>query len=515
MSPSPAPTLEQLRVGRVTGGWALGMLALLLAAAWGAYAWSVQLSSGLGVTSLRTVGRGGASWGLYVAFDVYFVGVSFAGITVAALVRLFGLDVLRPLTRAAELLTIVSLLAGGLSILADLGRPFHGLWYLPLYARPASPFFGTFTLVVAGYLFASLVYFYLAGRADAAFCARGGTWLRALYQTWATGYRGTGAERARHFRASFWLSLFVLPLLVAAHSTLGFVFGIQGGRPGWFSALQAPGFVVLAGASGISVLIVVSAALRRAFRLEDVISVGAFRLLGNFVWILTATYLYFMLVEELTASYAASTADTHVAHAIVAGSYVVPYWITVGCFLSGTAILFVQFLTRTRVAWAVLAAVLINVGAVLKRLLIVVPSQTHGMLLPFPEGSYVPNWVEISVVVGFFAFAGLLYLTFLKVFPIVPLTHPTPPEPTEIEEEAGTLRLFLFWGTLSTGLAVLTLGLLFSFRVGTTAYQDPVIPFSPVIFIVGVMMTFYSAAIYETIPPPAEGDLAPRDSSQA
>lgn len=498
------PSLENLGVGRVTPRWAAAVAFLSVVVAWGIYTYSVEVSHGMISTGMRTLGKGGATWGLYIMFAVYAIGVSFAGVSTAALVRLFQLRSLEPLTRIAELLTIVALMVGALCILSDLGRPLAGLRFLPQYARPASPFFGTFTLVVSGYLFASLVYFYLAGRADAASCARSSTRLRWLYRLWASGYRGTPAERRRHERVSFWLSLFVLPLLVTAHSTLGFVFGIQGGRPGWFSALQAPGFVVLAGASGIGFLILLAAAARSFLGLEDTIRLEAFRLLGSFLWILTLTYLYFMIVEELTASYAASRAETHVTHEIVWGTYAPIFWTTVTSFAVATAIGFLQFVTRrTSVAWTVTAALLVNVGAILKRFLLVVPSQTHGMLLPYPEGRYVPSFGELSVVIGLFAFAALLYLLFAKIFPIVPLGE-TGAESAEapLEAEPALLRTAAFWTTLVTGLSLAVTGFLLSLRVGTVYYDDPVVPFSPVIFIVGVMMTFYSAAVYETIPPP-------------
>ena len=473
---------------------------------WGLYSYFVELSHGMISTGLRQIGGGGATWGLYLVFVVYVIGVSFAGVSTAALVRLFGIRSIEPLTRIAELLTIVAVTAGALSVLTELGRPLAGLKFLPQFARPASPFFGTFTLVETGSLFASLVYFYLGSRADAARGARSSTRLAWLYHVWAAGYRGTPAERARHQRVSFWLSLFILPFLVIAHSTLGFVFGIQGGRPGWFSALQAPGFVVLAGASGTGVLIMLAAAARRFLGLEETIRLEAFRLLGNFLWILTLTYLYFMVVEEITATYAASRADMHVAHEIVWGTYAPLFWTAVICFAAATAILFLGFVTRrTSVAWTVVAALLVNVGAILKRFLIVVPSQTHGMLLPYPEGRYVPSAGEMSVALGLFAFPVLLYLLFAKVFPIVPLgetsAESVPPE-APAQPEPAALRIAAFWATLLTGLTLAMTGLLLSFRVGTVYYADPVVPFSPLIFIVGVMMSFFSAAVYETIPPP-------------
>jgi molybdopterin-containing oxidoreductase family membrane subunit len=296
-------------IGRLSAGWYVLIVVLLALIGLGAYAFSRQLSEGLVVTGMRNVGTmGGAAWGLYIAFDIYFVGVSFAGITMAALIRIFNLKQLKPISRIAETLTVVSLIMAGLVIFPDLGRPLRGLVNLFRYARPGSPFFGTFTLVLSGYLFGSLVYLYLDGRRDAAILAKVPGKLQGFYRLWAAGYKDTPAEQERHKKTSFWLAIAIVPLLVTAHSSLGFIFGLQVGRPGWFSSLQAPEFVVLAGVSG---------------------------------------------------------------------------------------------------------------AAVVKRYLIVVPSQTHGTSIPYGIGSYSPTWVEYSVVVGIFALGTLLYIIFIKVFPIM------------------------------------------------------------------------------------------------
>lgn len=507
---------EQL--GRATPGWLALVVALVVLLGIGLSGYYVQFRDGLIATGMRTIGQGGAGWGLYICLDVYFIGISFAGISTAALVRLFDIEDLRPVTRIAELMTLVTLPIGGLCVLADLGRPLHGLMYLPRFARPLSPFFGTFTLVVAGYFFASLVYFYLAGRSDAARCASvGPRGLRFFYHAWASGWRGTAGEKHRHEAVEFWLGLFVLPLLVTAHSTLGFIFGIQGGRPGWYSSLQAPAFVVMAGCSGIGMLIVVAAAVRRAQRLGDVISDRAFRLLGNFLWVLTLIYLYFMVVEELTATYAAGHAESHTAHAITLGRYAPLFWITVACLVLTAAIGFGQFARRrVHVGWLVAAGLLVNVAALLKRLLLVVPSQTEGMLLDYARGTYVPTSVELRVTLGLFAAAALIYVVFSRIFPLVPGHAPADdPAPASERASAGrrqVLRMALFAGTLATGLALVVAGFLLCLRLGTLPFLDPIVPFSPVVFIIGVMMTFYSAAVYETLPwepRPAAGPAGP------
>ena len=54
-------------------------------------------------------------------------------------------------------------------------------------------------------------------------------------------------------------------------------------------------------------------------------------------------------------------------------------------------------------------------------------------------------------------------------------------------------------------LAVATTGFLLSLRVGTLPYLDPVVPYSPMLFAVGVMLMFLSAAAYETLPPTRRG----------
>src|SRR3972149_4016005 len=190
-------------VGRVGPGFfalVAGSLALVVL---GLVAYSRQWVDGEIVTGLRDLGpMGGTPWGIYVAFVVYFVGISFAGITVAALIRVLNLEHLRPVSRMAELLTVLR------------------------YARPQSPFFGTFSLVISAYLIASMVYLYLDGRRDAALCARRPGRLQGFFQLWAAGYEDTPEQRERHRRSSWWLSLFIIPLLVVAHSTLGFVFGL-------------------------------------------------------------------------------------------------------------------------------------------------------------------------------------------------------------------------------------------------------------------------------------------------
>ncbi|RME87289.1 MAG: hypothetical protein D6785_02220, partial [Planctomycetota bacterium] len=317
-------------IGHISLRWIFALAVCIVAMAFGIYGFSQQAIHGLSVTGMRDIGTmKGAPWALYIAIEVYLVGVSFAGITMAAMVRLFNLKELKTVTRMAEFLTIIALVSSTFCILADVGQPLRALINLPRYARPNSPFFGTFTLVVAGYLFSSLVYFYLAGRRDAYYMSQKESSLQWFYKLWAAGYTDTPVEQARHHRTSFWLAIAILPLLVTAHSTLGFVFGLQVGRPGWYGALQGPGFVVLAGISGIGALAILACFVRFVLHESEKINLKIFRWLGNFMLLLLLVYLYFMLVEVLTGVYTGAEKEREVFHNLLFGDYAKLYWTTV------------------------------------------------------------------------------------------------------------------------------------------------------------------------------------------
>ncbi|MEE8422061.1 MAG: NrfD/PsrC family molybdoenzyme membrane anchor subunit [Dehalococcoidia bacterium] len=419
-SPTPLPVLPYA-VGHAGPGFLALVAGLVPLTVLGLVAYAYQFVEGEAVTGLRDLGTmGGATWGLYIVFVVYFVGVSFAGITVAAMIRLFDLTHLRPVARMAELLTVVALVMAALAVIIDLGQPGRGIINLFRYARPQSPFFGTFTLVLSGYLIASYIYFYLDSRRDAAELARRPTRLAGLFRFWAAGYQESVESRERHDRATFWLSLAIIPLLVIAHSTLGFVFGIQGGAAGWYSALQAPAFVVLAGVSGIGHIIVMAAIARRFLHLEAELPIRIFSWFGNMLWVLIVVALYFVVAEMLTGGYAGHHHESRVHDALLTGEYAWLFWSTVGLLIISLLLVFGQFATRRySIGLLVTAGVLVNLAAIGKRYLIVVPSQTHGSLLPYDVGSYAPTWVEYAIVVGLMALGALAIVVTFKLFPIM------------------------------------------------------------------------------------------------
>ena len=142
--------------------------------------------------------------------------------------------------------------------------------------------------------------------------------------------------------------------------------------------------------------------------------------------LLLLVYLYFMVTEVLTATYAGTERELQVTREMLWGEYSWIFWTSVALLVLPVLSLLYQAIRRNwTVSWLVAAGIAVNFAAIGKRYLIAVPSQTHGQLLPYAEGAgYSPSWIEYAVVASLLAFGALVIGVFMKVLPIV-----------EIEEE--------------------------------------------------------------------------------
>ncbi len=398
-----------------------GMLLILIA--WFGYAWVTQLTQGLGVTTMRT--PVGVTWGVYIVNFVFFVGLAHGGIAIAAAIRLLKLTKYMPIARMGEVLTVISLMMAGLSIIIDLGRPdrvFNLILYWPQRVG-SSPLSWDITVIII-YFILSASYLWLTMRQDLARCVDKFPKFGLVYKALLIGYRR--GEEDKIERMAWWLSIAIVFLIVMlSGGVVPWIFGLLTSRPGWFSALAGPYFLTAAIASAIAAVIVVAAILRRVFDWQAYIKSEIFKGLGAFLGIVTLFYLYLVLAEQLTMRYAAPHSEFLISEMLLLGELAPIYWpmLILGFFVPSHLLIFQalrpKWLSVTRTT---LLAAIILVAFWIKRFLIVVPSLLRP-LLPFPGGSYNPSWVEWSIIAGIFAIAVLLYMLFLKLFPIVELSE--------------------------------------------------------------------------------------------
>ena len=403
------------------------VVAVLLAiVGWFAFAYWTQLRTGLVVTGMRDWGMPltGSPWGAYIGNFVWFVGIAHGGSAVSAAVRLLKLERFRSIARMAELLTIVTLLMAGLSIVVDLGRPdriFNIILYYGTRVQQ-SPLVWDFSVILL-YFALSATYLYLTMREDLAALRQRfpGRW-RWLYRPLLVGY--TPEEKPKVEQVAWWLAISLLVLMaLLSGGVIPWLFGLQGAQAGWFGAIQGPYFLTAALTSAIAGVIIIAVILRQAFGWKQQIKPEIFRGLGIVLAVFMGIYLWFILHEQLTMRYAGPVAEFRISEALLTGEFAPIYWtmLVVGFFLPLVYLLVQAVRAKAFRLWAIVtSAILIVIAMWVKRFMIIVPSLLYPRL-PYPTGNYSPTWVEWSIVAGTVAVACLLYMLFIKMFPIMEL----------------------------------------------------------------------------------------------
>jgi Ni/Fe-hydrogenase subunit HybB-like protein len=388
--------------------WAVACLCVLIL--WGAIAYAVQFTQGLGVTGLHQP----VSWGFYVTNFVFFIGISHAGTLISAILRLSKAEWRRPITRMAEVITCMVIFVGAGQILVDLGRPDRMLNVLR-HGRYQSPLLWDATSISA-YLTASLTYLYLPMIPDIAILRDRLQKRKLLYSVLALGWTGTEYQQKVLNRAIAIMAVLVIPIAISVHSVVSFVFSMTL-QPAWHSTIFGPYFVVGAIFSGIAGLIVTMIIFRKAYGLQYYLKPIHFRYLGQLLLIMALLWFYFTFAEYLTGYYGAEPEELKVFWAKFSGPFWPFFWSMVLCnFVIPLSCL--TSLKQHTVGKVLIASLSIIIGMWLERFIIVVPTLSFPRL-PFPEGIYAPTWVEWGETAGSLGLFALFYLLFTKFFPII------------------------------------------------------------------------------------------------
>ncbi len=384
------------------------LLAFIL---WGAYAYFTQFRLGLGVTGLNQP----VSWGFYITNFVFFIGISHAGTLISAILRLCMAEWRRPITRMAEVITVMVLAIGGANILVDLGRPDRFLnvfWY----GRYQSPLLWDATSISA-YFTASTVYLWLPMIPDIAILRDtvSKRW-RWFYQILAIGWRGTKRQIRALENGITVMSIIVIPIAVSVHTVVSFVFSMTL-QPMWHSTIFGPYFVVGAIFSGIAALIIAMLILRKVYHLEAYLKEVHFFNLGSLLLVMTLIWTYFTFAEYLTGFYGSEPEEMKVFWSKFSGPYALYFWAMVVCnFVVPMACLSSR--KKHLFPKTLIASITICIGMWLERFIIVVPTLANPRL-EYGPGEYIPSWVEWGETAGCFALFILFYLLFTKFFPII------------------------------------------------------------------------------------------------
>ena len=391
------------------------VLFLLAVVAWGLYAYVVQLRYGLLATGMRDV----VMWGLYLVNFVFFIGISHAGTLISAILRVTNAGWRTPITRMAELITVVALSIGALMPIIDLGRP-DRVWHMIVYGRFQSPLLWDI-VAITSYLVGSLIYLYLPLIPDLALMrdrlGQGASaFKRKVYTFLAVGWKNTPEQRQRLEKAIGIMAVTIIPIAISVHTVVSYVFSMTL-RPGWDSTVFGIYFVIGAIFSGIASILIVMAIFRKFYHLEEYITEKHFRNLGYLLLTTLFIYLYLTFGEYLTLGYKMKVEEKHLLTLLMVGKNAIWFWFFV---IAGMAVpAFLLLLRRgSTIPKIVIAAVLINVAMWVKRFIIIIPS-LQVPLMPFEFGAYTPTWVGWSITAGAFAAFILIFAIFAKLVPLI------------------------------------------------------------------------------------------------
>ena len=403
----------------VSRAWILTMIPLAAVTLLGLVAWAYQIQKGIGVVGKTRP----MMWALYITNFVFWIGISHAGTLISAILRLTHAEWRRPVTRAAEAITVFCLMIGGLFPLIHLGRVSVFYYLIPypnermLWPNFRSPLVWDVTAIFT-YLTGSLIFLYLPMIPDLADLRDHATGLRRpLYHMLSLGWHGSDTQWHALERAMKLMAGIILAVAVSVHTVVAWDFAMAV-APMWHSTIFGPYFVAGAIFSGIAALLIVMAIIRKTMALEGYLTWRHFENLTKLLLLMSIAWLYFTIAEHLTAWYGNEHAEVTVLEAKIYGPYAPFFWTMVICnFVVPFVLLGIKRLRSLKTA--VISSICVIVGMWLERFLIVLPTVSHPHLSSAWGPMYSPTWVELAITAATFAAMAMLYLLFAKLFPII------------------------------------------------------------------------------------------------
>lgn len=406
--PVSSDNRDRLRIA-----WYVVLVALLVVGAYGGY---LRITEGLQATNLSNT----VPWGAWVAFYIYFVGLSAGAFLVSTLSIVFGVKAMHVVEREAVFAAIVAMIVALTFVLVDLGQ-MDRLWHPFVWRQEAS--------VLSWEVHAYLLYIavlmgelYFLTRQDLVSMSQSGDGLRSrIAEILTLGRTGTDSEALGADRR--WLKrlgIIGIPLaIVFVHGGTGNLFAVAAANEYWFSALFPVIFITSAVVSGLG-LVALLYVLRTKLThevLDHALVAKMSALLVGFI-IIDASL---KTLEAFVGLYSLHPGDVDAWITIATGEMWWSFWIVmVGLGWILPLILLHRSSWRRRPAFVAGAGASVLVGIVGTRFNIVVPAQLQPALEGMAAGTYVPSTPEWALSIGIIAVGALIYTLGREFLPLVP-----------------------------------------------------------------------------------------------
>ncbi len=371
-------------------------------------------------------------WGLWVAFYIYFIGLSAGSFLLSSLVYVARIEKLEKIGKLALFTALGCLVAALLSIWLDLGhmaRVGNVLLHMNLHSMMS-----WMGILYSAYFALIVVELWFALRIDLIETANtgkyGSKFLAGILTFGSTDTSAT-AKKKDHALLRI-LGAVGVPLAIAFHGGVGALFGVIQARPHWNSGLMPIAFLIGALASGgalLTAVVYIWGPSENKRQLNDIM-----QFLGRIILALVLFDFLLEIAEILVKLYSLAPAERLPLEAILSGHYWYVFWVV--HFLLGVVIpvgiLFAKAVPQgspDKPAGGAIAfaCLLVAVTFIAVRFNIVIPAQINpeipGLQYAFTgpglKFTYLPTMMEWLVSIWVTSFGILIFLFGEKLLPIV------------------------------------------------------------------------------------------------
>ncbi len=378
--------------------------ALTVAFLAGGYFIVERMITGLSATNLSSI----IPWGAWIAFYIFFVGLSAGSFLLSTLIYVFGMEEYERIGKAALFTAIVCMIVALTFVLMDLGRP-ERLMNAIIYWNVTSPL-GWEVHFYLVYIALLMVELYIAMREDLVRAANTNT-LKGFVARILTSKNSTINTLTKK-RDHMWMKILGtigIPIaILGVHGGTGTIFAMVKARPAWNTAIFPIIFVVSAMVSGTALLLAMYVIKRKVQKktIDQKMIISLSKLMAGFLIIDLGLQFY----EYLTGWYGLEIEHLDTLATMMASDLSWSFW-GVQMFLGAVVPLAIVFWKKTNqnINALLVAAILIVVGIIGVRFNIVVPSLVVPVFHELPWGDYFPTVKEWMVSVGVVAMGLLIY----------------------------------------------------------------------------------------------------------
>jgi molybdopterin-containing oxidoreductase family membrane subunit len=381
------------------------------------------------------VGKGIGEWGLNHpvgwAWDitgfVFWIGIGHAGTLISAILFLFRQKWRTSINRAAEAMTLFAVVAALMYPTIHVGRIWFLYWFIPvpnqmgLWPNFRSPLLWDF-VAISTYGTVSALFWFTGLVPDLATLRDRATSRvkQIVFGVLALGWRGSARHWHNYERAYLILAGLSTPLVLSVHTIVSFDFATSV-IPGWHTTIFPPYFVAGAVFSGFAMVLTLMILARKAFGLENLITVRHIENMNKIILATGTMVGYAYAMEFFIAWYSGNPYERFAFVNRAFGPYAWAYWTMVSCNVI-TPQLFWFKKVRQSVAATFVLSIFVNIGMWFERFVIIVTS-LHRDFLPSSWGYFRPTLVDISTFIGTFGLFLTLFMLFIRFLPMIAMAE--------------------------------------------------------------------------------------------